>query len=69
MGVEMSRQEIEIAIHPDGRVEYVIRGVKGPGCEDLSQLLERLGRVEHQERTSEYYDQDRGGHLVIRQEG
>jgi hypothetical protein len=54
----VQRQEIEIEIHRDGRVEYRIKGVQGPGCESISALLERLGRVEHEERTSEYYDQN-----------
>ncbi len=54
----MERQEIEIEIHPDGRVEYRIKGVLGPGCESISALLEQLGRVEHEERTAEYYDQN-----------
>ncbi len=54
----MNREEIEIAIAPDGRIEYTIKGVKGPACESVSQLLERLGRVESAERTTEYYDQE-----------
>lgn len=52
------REEIEITIHPDGRVEYTIKGVKGPACEDISALLEQLGQVEHEERTGEFYEQD-----------
>ncbi len=61
----MPREEIEITIHPDGRIEYIIRGVKGPACEDLSRLLEKLGRVEHEERTAEYYEKDEEGHIAI----
>jgi hypothetical protein len=53
----MINQEIEISIHPGGRVEYTIKGVKGPACEEISQLLEQLGRVEQEERTGEYYEE------------
>lgn len=51
----MPSQEIEIAILPDGQVEYTIKGVKGRACVSISELLEQLGQVEHEERTSEYY--------------
>lgn len=52
----MQKQEIEIAVHPDGNVEYTIKGVKGRGCESISQLLEQLGQIEVEERTGEYYE-------------
>ena len=52
----MNSQEIEIAIMPDGRIEYTIKGVKGSACENISALLEQLGKVEHTENTNEYYD-------------
>jgi hypothetical protein len=61
----MQRQEIEIAIHPDGRVEYRIKGVLGSGCESISALLEQLGKVEQSERTSEYYAQDPDAEIQI----
>jgi hypothetical protein len=54
----MNSQEIEIAILPDGRIEYTIKGVKGSACEDISALLEQLGKVEQNERTGEYYEDD-----------
>jgi hypothetical protein len=54
----MNREEIEIAVLPDGRVEYTIKGVKGAACDSLSALLEHLGRVEQEERTGEYYEQE-----------
>lgn len=54
----MNREEIEIAVLPDGRVEYTIKGVKGTACESLSALLEQLGRVESAEHTGEYYEQE-----------
>jgi hypothetical protein len=54
----MSSQEIEIAILPDGRIQYTIKGVKGSACEEISALLEQLGKVEQDERTGEYYEDD-----------
>ncbi len=54
----MNSQEIEISILPDGKVEYTIKGVKGSACEDISALLEQLGKVEQEERTGEYYADD-----------
>jgi hypothetical protein len=54
----MNSQEIEISILPDGKVEYTIKGVKGSVCEDISALLEQLGKVEQEERTGEYYEDD-----------
>ncbi len=54
----MQREEIEIEILPDGTVEYTIKGVKGSACDDISVLLEQLGRVEQEERTSEYYERE-----------
>ena len=52
----MNSQEIEIAVLPDGRIEYTIKGVKGSACEEISALLEKLGKVERDERTGEYYE-------------
>jgi hypothetical protein len=64
----MNREEIEIAVMPDGRVEYTIKGVKGSACESLSALLEQLGRVEREERTSEYYEQNPDSHIHLSQD-
>lgn len=54
----MNSQEIEISILPDGKVEYTIKGVKGSACEEISTLLAQLGKVEQEERTGEYYEDD-----------
>lgn len=64
----MNREEIEIAVLPDGRVEYTIKGVKGAACESLSALLEQLGRIEREERTSEYYEHEPDSHLHLSQD-
>ena len=52
----MTHEDIEIKILPDGSIEYTIKGVKGSACESISELLESLGEVDQEERTSEYYD-------------
>jgi hypothetical protein len=61
----MNREEIEIAVLPDGRVEYTIKGVKGAACESLSALLEQLGRIERAERTGEYYEREPESHISL----
>lgn len=54
----MQSQEIEISILPDGRVEYTVKGVKGAACESISALLEQMGKIEQEERTGEYFEDD-----------
>ena len=60
----MQKQEIEITILPDGRVEYTIKGMKGGACESISALLAQLGKVEEETRTSEYYEQEGDVHIA-----
>ena len=61
----MQKQEIEITILPDGRVEYTIKGVKGGACESISALLEQLGKVEDSQRTGEFYEQGSDAYIAI----
>lgn len=63
----MQKEEIEITIHPDGRLEYIIKGVKGGACASISALLEQLGKVERQEHTGEFYEQETDAHLTLAQ--
>ena len=63
--MSMTREEIEVTIQPDGRVQYTIHGVQGSACDSISQLLEKLGQVEREQRTSEYYDLDDGAVISI----
>lgn len=63
----MQKQEIEIAIGPDGKVEYTIKGVAGSACESISALLEQIGRVESSERTADWYLPDNDTNLTIQQ--
>ncbi|HUH00893.1 MAG TPA: DUF2997 domain-containing protein [Kofleriaceae bacterium] len=48
-------EEIEVTIHPDGRVEVQVRGVQGPGCVAATKKLEQyLGGNVSRELTDEY---------------
>jgi hypothetical protein len=51
-------EEIEVTIHPDGRVEMKVSGIPGMDCvaetDDLARLLG--GQVEAQELTPEAYE-------------
>ena len=50
--------EIEIEILKDGQVRCHVKGRKGPSClEFLDVLSEKLGKIEHRELTSEYYEE------------
>ncbi len=61
----MQKQEIEITILPDGRLEYTIKGVKGGACESISALLEQLGKVEETSHTGEYYEYGNDSHIRV----
>jgi hypothetical protein len=61
----MQKQEIEITILPDGRIEYTIKGVKGSACASISALLEQLGKVEETTNTGEYYEYGTDSHVHI----
>lgn len=48
-------EEIEVTIHPDGRVEIKVRGVEGPACLTATKKLEKyLGGSGSRELTDEY---------------
>lgn len=49
---------LEFVIHPDGRVEETVRGLKGDQCLALTEILEdKLGRVTQRQATAEQYEQ------------
>ncbi len=52
-------QEIEVIIKPDGKVEVLVRGVRGASCRELTRELERYlgGRVVQRRHTDEYREQ------------
>jgi threonine dehydratase len=54
----MGPEEIEFIIMPDGTVKEEVRGIKGTGCEAVTQSVEdALGEVTEREHKPEYYEQ------------
>jgi len=52
----MPHEELEIIIDNEGNVTLEVRGIKGPGCEALTQPLEEaLGDLKERHRKEEYY--------------
>ncbi|GEM_PF-1015970 len=51
-----SKQEIELIISPEGKVEFTIKGISGPDCEVVAKkLAEKLGVLTSWKRHAEYY--------------
>lgn len=63
----MRKQDIEIVIGKDGKVEFTIKGVKGASCLDETKFLEQAlgGGVIEQQKTGEYYEQSEGYSSVV----
>jgi hypothetical protein len=52
----MAQQTIRFRIRPDGRVEEVVEGITGHGCEQLTERIEeKLGVVQQRQPTSEAF--------------
>jgi hypothetical protein len=52
----MAQRTIRFRIRPDGRVEELVEGVQGVGCEQLTERIEaRLGAVQQRRSTSEAF--------------
>jgi hypothetical protein len=52
----MAQRTIRFRIHPDGRVDEVVEGVAGNGCQALTAQLEsRLGAVQQRLATAEAF--------------
>mmetsp|Transcript_21486 Transcript_21486/g.38859 ORF Transcript_21486/g.38859 Transcript_21486/m.38859 type:complete len:128 (-) Transcript_21486:610-993(-) len=52
-------EEIEYTIYPDGRVEEIVRGIKGASCHTVTdQINEALGEVVSTRPTEEMYEQE-----------
>jgi len=50
------QQSIRFRIRPDGRVEELVEGVQGVGCQELTRSIEaRLGSVQTTSATSDHY--------------
>eukprot|EP00538_Stauroneis_constricta_P014188 CAMPEP_0119560804 /NCGR_PEP_ID=MMETSP1352-20130426/15912_1 /TAXON_ID=265584 /ORGANISM="Stauroneis constricta, Strain CCMP1120" /LENGTH=123 /DNA_ID=CAMNT_0007608861 /DNA_START=51 /DNA_END=422 /DNA_ORIENTATION=- len=51
-------EQIEFKIYPDGRVEEIVRGVKGGDCQKITESLNKmLGEVISSEPTEEMFEQ------------
>ncbi len=54
-----SLEQIEYKIYSDGRVEELVRGIKGNNCQTVTQAIhEQLGKVVATEPTEEMYEQE-----------
>ena len=52
----MAQRTIRFRIRPDGRVEEMVEGVAGVGCEQLTERMEaRLGSVQQRRQTAEAF--------------
>ena len=52
----MPQQSICFRIRPDGRVEELVEGVQGAGCQELTRSIEaRLGTVSSVKPTADHY--------------
>lgn len=53
----MAQEEIEIEIGPTGQVTVRTKGIKGPRCVDVGEMVAKIvGRIESRELTHEYYE-------------
>lgn len=51
-------QELEFIIHPDGRVEERVRGIKGASCTEVTaEINEALGEVYDTKPTQEMFEE------------
>ncbi|RCL52274.1 MAG: DUF2997 domain-containing protein [Synechococcus sp. MED-G71] len=69
----MPQQSIRFRIRPDGRVEELVEGVQGAGCQDLTRSIEaRLGTVSSVQPTADHFQQasasqsvQQGNHVAL----
>ncbi len=66
----MANEELDIQISKDGKVTIQTIGIKGTRCLDVAEMLALIvGKEEHRQLTSEYYEQELSHeqHLGIQQ--
>lgn len=51
----MAQHEIIVTVKKDGAIEYVVKGVKGKSCKDVTKFLDELGTVTSTKDTSEAF--------------
>lgn len=56
----MAKKQLKIKLLPNGEIQMQTVGVKGKKCLDYVEMLKLLAdvRIEKQELTSEYYEED-----------
>ncbi len=60
------RHELEITIGKDGKVNIGVKGIKGSKCLDVTKdLEEELGTVIEREKTSDFYQEEKGPDVHI----
>lgn len=54
------KKQLKITLLPNGEIKMETHGIKGKRCLKYAELLEKLAdaKIEKQEFTSEYYEQD-----------
>jgi len=52
--------KMKIRLFPDGSIQMETEGIKGKRCADYAKVLTELSdaKIEHIEKTSEYYEQE-----------
>jgi hypothetical protein len=61
-----TKQELNITISKDGKVQIKVNGVDGPKCLELTKDLEQeLGIVTSREKTSEFYKEQSSDDISI----
>ena len=56
--MSLRMQELEFIIHPDGRVEELVRGIKGTDCQQITDKINKaLGEVYESKPTQEMFEQ------------
>lgn len=53
------KNQIQIRIYPDGKIEAATHGIKGKKCTDYIQILEQIleSRTKESKYTDEYYQE------------
>ena len=56
----MAKKQLKIKLLPNGQIQMQTVGIKGKKCLDYVEMLKVLAdaKIEHQELTSEYYEQE-----------
>lgn len=56
----MGSHQVEATIHPDGRIEFKVKGIAGAGCKPIADKIAKALGVEviENKATSEFYDEE-----------